>query len=180
MRKIQINRQNDEIMELLWQNGQVVMQSQNQRPLRKPPPPAINTGDGMIPAREIPSSEAPENYSNQHLFMQEDEMASWLHDSIHEILPSIITISAPTSSAILRHRHPAEPGPSSSSKATAVRESTVVDSCETPITAATAAAKAAAVSKLSETVRSSADYGRGSMSAAGKAASAGGKGDGDV
>ncbi|XP_061359075.1 transcription factor PIF1-like [Gastrolobium bilobum] len=79
--------QNDEIMELLWQNGQVVMHSQNQRPFRKPPSPRNNNyRDGVFPAREIPSSEA-ENYSNQHLFMQEDEMASWLHYSINEDPP---------------------------------------------------------------------------------------------
>ncbi|KAH1227542.1 Transcription factor PIF1 [Glycine max] len=76
--------QNDEIMELLWQNGQVVMQNQNQRPFRKQPP--TTDGDGPIPAREIRSSEA-ENYNSQHLFMQEDEMASWLHYPIHEDPP---------------------------------------------------------------------------------------------
>ncbi|XP_027363897.1 transcription factor PIF1-like [Abrus precatorius] len=75
--------QNNEIMELLWHNGQVVMQSQNQRPFRKPPPPDTKAGDGAIPAKEIRSSEA-QNYSNQHLFMQEDEMASWLHYPINE------------------------------------------------------------------------------------------------
>ncbi|KAL2323364.1 hypothetical protein Fmac_027743 [Flemingia macrophylla] len=76
-------------MELLWQNGHVVMQSQNQRPFRKPPPqPNTNGGDGVIPDREIRSSE-PQNYAtNQHLFMQEDEMASWLHYPIHEDPPS--------------------------------------------------------------------------------------------
>ncbi|XP_047175418.1 transcription factor PIF1-like isoform X2 [Vigna umbellata] len=76
--------QNDEIMELLWQNGQVVMQSQNHRPLRKPPHTLV--AGGVSPAREIRSSEA-ENYGNQHLFMQEDEMASWLHYPIHEDPP---------------------------------------------------------------------------------------------
>ncbi|KAK7393320.1 hypothetical protein VNO78_21872 [Psophocarpus tetragonolobus] len=80
--------QNDEIMELLWQNGQVVMHSQNQRPFRKPPPPPnTNGGDGVIPAREIRSSEA-ESYGHQHLFIQEDEMASWLHYPINEDPPT--------------------------------------------------------------------------------------------
>lgn len=78
------HRQNDEIMELLWQNGQVVMQSQNHRSLRKPPHTLV--AGGVSPAREIRSSEA-ENYGNQHLFMQEDEMASWLHYPIHEDPP---------------------------------------------------------------------------------------------
>ncbi|KAK7345688.1 hypothetical protein VNO77_16298 [Canavalia gladiata] len=77
--------QNDEIMELLWQNGQVVMQSQNQRPFRKPAVTNTNAGDGDITEREIRSSQA-QDYSNQHL-MQEDEMASWLHYPIHEDSP---------------------------------------------------------------------------------------------
>ncbi|PIN03310.1 Transcriptional repressors of the hairy/E(spl) family (contains HLH) [Handroanthus impetiginosus] len=66
----------EEIMELLWQNGQVVMQSQNQRPLKK-----ITFGGGSVGGdvvnpgeREIRSSSEEQH----HLFMQEDEMASWL------------------------------------------------------------------------------------------------------
>ncbi|GAB2282033.1 hypothetical protein Dimus_016593 [Dionaea muscipula] len=58
----------DEIMEILWQNGQVVIQSQNQRYLRKPSPP---------PQQQQAS--LPENDPATHLFMQEDEMATWLH-----------------------------------------------------------------------------------------------------
>lgn len=85
--------QNDEVMELLWQNGQVVMQRQNQRPLRKPPPQPPSTNDvfpaGSSSAREIRSSEALENFHNQYLFMQEDEMASWLHYSIHDEDPPL-------------------------------------------------------------------------------------------
>ncbi|KAK6143981.1 hypothetical protein DH2020_020801 [Rehmannia glutinosa] len=64
----------EEIMELLWQNGQVVMQSQNQRPSKKN---AFGGGGGevVIPTeREIRLS----GEEQQHLFMQEDEMASWL------------------------------------------------------------------------------------------------------
>jgi len=45
-------------MELLWQNGQVVTQRPNHRHVKKPSP--------------------VKNY-NQYLFMQENEMASWLH-----------------------------------------------------------------------------------------------------
>ncbi|XP_042971576.1 transcription factor PIF1-like isoform X4 [Carya illinoinensis] len=77
----------DEIVELLWQNGQVVMQSQNQRSMRISPPSKY--GDAVIPAeqsaaREIRSSQQKqESAANQHqnlnLFMQEDEMTSWLH-----------------------------------------------------------------------------------------------------
>ncbi|KAG4976841.1 hypothetical protein AAZX31_13G113700 [Glycine max] len=177
--------QNDEIMELLWQNGQVVMQSQNQRPFRKPPqPPEANGGDGAISAREIRSSEA-ENYNNsQHLFMQEDEMAAWLHYPIHEDPPPFdhhdfgadifypppnATASQNRGSAAVQssfrttelwHPAPRPPIPpprrpehapsrihnfahftkhgnaSSSSKAAAAAQPTVVDSCETPVATA--------------------------------------------
>ncbi|KAI4300115.1 hypothetical protein L6164_033529 [Bauhinia variegata] len=61
----------DDIMELFWQNGQVVMQSQNQRSVKKQPPAGPST------AREIRSSQP--TAENQHLFMQEDELTSWLH-----------------------------------------------------------------------------------------------------
>ncbi|KAL1550084.1 transcription factor PIF1-like [Salvia divinorum] len=61
----------EEIMELLWQNGQVVVQSQNQRP----PNRSASSGEVVIPSdREIRSSAEEQ----QHLFIQEDEMASWL------------------------------------------------------------------------------------------------------
>lgn len=95
-----------EIIELLWQNGQVVLQSQNQR---SAPPLSFKKstsatggssgggGGGGIEGAEIPSQQPQStpkeiqsfdndminNMSNQHppqqLFMQEDEMASWLH-----------------------------------------------------------------------------------------------------
>ncbi|XP_019457098.1 PREDICTED: transcription factor PIF1-like [Lupinus angustifolius] len=60
----------EDTMELLWQNGQVVMQSQNHRHIRKPthPPPARISGTSIRP-----------EVLNQNLFMQEDEMTSWLH-----------------------------------------------------------------------------------------------------
>ncbi|XP_055813063.1 transcription factor PIF1-like [Solanum dulcamara] len=73
----------EEIMELLWQNGQVVMQSQNQRSLKKS---HIGNGSGGGGDAVIPSDQAAgreirhvEEITPQHLFMQEDEMASWLH-----------------------------------------------------------------------------------------------------
>ncbi|KAK8517964.1 hypothetical protein V6N12_016798 [Hibiscus sabdariffa] len=71
----------DEIMELLWQNGQVVVQSQNQRSLKKPPPFKFHDAD-LSASREIRSSSSSHHQQQQsvtdHLFMQEDEMASWL------------------------------------------------------------------------------------------------------
>ena len=55
-------------MESLWQNGQVVMQSQNQRSIRRSPPSELEQ----------------ENENNHHLFMQEDETATWLHYPLDE------------------------------------------------------------------------------------------------
>ncbi|KAG8489061.1 hypothetical protein CXB51_017035 [Gossypium anomalum] len=76
----------DEIMELLWQNGQVVMQSQNQRSIKKSPPFKFQGADPSA-TKEIRSSSSHHHHQQQqqqsltdhHLFMQEDEMASWLH-----------------------------------------------------------------------------------------------------
>ncbi|XP_019165861.1 PREDICTED: transcription factor PIF1-like isoform X2 [Ipomoea nil] len=71
----------DEIMELLWQNGQVVVHTQNhQRSVKR-----SHGGDAAIPvpaAREVVGSAEEEMATSHHqpeLFMQEDEMASWLH-----------------------------------------------------------------------------------------------------
>ncbi|XP_057438454.1 transcription factor PIF1-like isoform X2 [Lotus japonicus] len=218
----------DDIMELLWQNGQVVMQSQNQRPLRKPPPAAaVRSNNDYAPPVAGPSTAKEirpevENY-NQHLFMQEGEMASWLHypiddgDDPHPPLdqsfcadflypppsdvndndnsamqapaltsrltdlrkPPISALASPRPpippprrtelappqriaeqapppkttqnfACLWKHNARAEPGPSSISR-TAARESTVVDSCDTP-----AAPAMAPPSMISETVRSSA------------------------
>ncbi|WJX11868.1 hypothetical protein P8452_02427 [Trifolium repens] len=225
-------QQDDEIMELLWQNGQVVMQSQNHRQFRKPssPSPAAtnNTGNRVIPDHKVNRSSEAENYNiNQHLFMQEDEMASWLFDSMNEDPPfnrqdfSTETLFHPSAGdknggAVIQatvrepefHRqtrpasvaasrppiHPVrkpeqavnrkhnfahftnhgnvrnEQGASSSSMIAAGRESTVVDSCETPIVTA----KTYAASRLSETIRSTAETGFVSVSTGGKAATSNG------
>lgn len=189
------NRQNDEIMELLWQNGQVVLQSQNQRQqLRKPPSPAPARNTGAIPAEpssarevRVRPSEEEENYHNQHLFMQEDEMASWLHYSIDEDPPPLDhhdfcsnMLYEPQPAAASRppipparriqnfahfSKHGGNPrakvAPPASLKAAAAHELTVVDSCETPAAAS----------------RSSAEHGetgRRRVSAAEKAASSAG------
>ncbi|KAF3634145.1 putative protein YIF1B-B-like [Capsicum annuum] len=73
----------EEIMELRWQNGQVVMQSQNQRSLKKS---YIGNGSGGSGDAVIPSDQAAgreirhvEETTQHHLFMQEDEMTTWLH-----------------------------------------------------------------------------------------------------
>ncbi|KAL2556965.1 Transcription factor PIF1 [Forsythia ovata] len=173
----------EEIMELLWQNGQVVVHSQNQRPAKKTQfegggdreAAVIPTGESTI--REIRPSGSGEEMATQHLFIQEDEMASWLQypldDSSFErdlYADLLYSASPPPAPIAIAHpppmlsRPPAAPsqvklesfprlnsfvhfsrfprakthpgsGQSSSSKATAVRESTVVDSNETPMVA---------------------------------------------
>ncbi|KAK8688584.1 hypothetical protein V6N13_087342 [Hibiscus sabdariffa] len=78
------SRREDELMELSWQNGQVVMQSQNQTTLKKSPPFKFPDADRSAP-REIRSSSQKHLHREQqhsvtdHLFMQEDELSSWLH-----------------------------------------------------------------------------------------------------
>ncbi|KAG8640298.1 hypothetical protein MANES_13G043000v8 [Manihot esculenta] len=74
----------DDIMELLWQNGQVVVQSQTQMSVKKAQHHKYD--DAVLPVeqstpREIRSSS---NEQQQHLFMQEDEMASWLHYPLND------------------------------------------------------------------------------------------------
>lgn len=67
------NRPDGEVMELIWQNGQVVMHSQNQKSRTKSPP---STTAEQITNRDI----RPLNHEEgSQLFMQEDEMISWLH-----------------------------------------------------------------------------------------------------
>ncbi|XP_076934234.1 transcription factor PIF1-like isoform X1 [Bidens hawaiensis] len=67
----------EDIMELLWQNGQVVMQSQNQRSgynnINKKPE-TTSCRDNRSGGMEDETTPSPCN-----LFMQEDEMVSWLH-----------------------------------------------------------------------------------------------------
>lgn len=67
-------------MELLWQNGQVVVHTQNhQRSVKKSHVDKDGGGDAAIPVPEGASAVEEMATSHQHLFMQEDEMASWLH-----------------------------------------------------------------------------------------------------
>ncbi|KAL2488105.1 Transcription factor PIF1 [Forsythia ovata] len=180
----------EEIMELLWQNGQVVVQNQNQRPSKKAQFSGCSGGgEAVIPTevREIRSSGEEQTAAAQHLFMQEDEMASWLQypldssfdrdlyaDLLYSVSPSpppppapVTNIAPPRAAAeirpppmpprppiptppqklqtassplqnfvhlsrLSRARNEPMSGPSSSSKV-AVRESTVVESNETPM-----------------------------------------------
>ncbi|XP_058197672.1 LOW QUALITY PROTEIN: transcription factor PIF1 [Rhododendron vialii] len=159
----------DEIMELLWENGQIVMQSQSQRSF--PKRPLIENGAVMsLDRREIRSSHPIESgLNNDQLFAQEDEMAFWLHhyppieaaDLYSDVIDPAPPRTAPNqdvripppstaapmsqprrsdaeeSEAVQSSVHfstakarAVEQGPSGSNEA--VRESTVVDSCETP------------------------------------------------
>ncbi|KAB2636486.1 transcription factor PIF1 [Pyrus ussuriensis x Pyrus communis] len=74
----------DDIMELLWQNGQVVMQSQNQRSSVNSKRSHQSKYDVVLPddgggiTRPTPQPQPQPPAQNQHLFMQDDEMASWL------------------------------------------------------------------------------------------------------
>ncbi|CAH9073658.1 unnamed protein product [Cuscuta europaea] len=70
----------EEIMELLWQNGQVVVvHAQNQRSVKKPTPfGGSDATTPLPPAGDVRSAAVDEMPVPQHLFMQEDEMAAWL------------------------------------------------------------------------------------------------------
>eukprot|EP00268_Persea_americana_P033106 TRINITY_DN3282_c0_g2_i2.p1 TRINITY_DN3282_c0_g2~~TRINITY_DN3282_c0_g2_i2.p1 ORF type:complete len:513 (+),score=91.90 TRINITY_DN3282_c0_g2_i2:567-2105(+) len=84
-----IMAEEDELLELLWQNGQVVTQSQNQRCTKRSPPLRFG-GDDTVPHGRPGSGGGDEIGSPataaaaSQLFLQEDEMASWLHYPIEE------------------------------------------------------------------------------------------------
>lgn len=63
-------------MKLMWQNGQVVVNSQNEEPLEETRIGEASIRSDQSPSRETGSEE--ENRTHQ-LFIQEDDMASWLH-----------------------------------------------------------------------------------------------------
>ncbi|WMV31946.1 hypothetical protein MTR67_025331 [Solanum verrucosum] len=82
----------EEIMELVWQNGQVIMQSQNQRSVRK-----SNLFSEQSAVEETVAASAP-------LYMQEDEMNSWLQSplddsSFDDFLNTTSSCAAVTSAA---------------------------------------------------------------------------------
>lgn len=70
--KIKSTIADEEIMELIWQNGQVFMQNQNQRSMRKP-----NLSSEQSIVEETIAASAP-------MFMQEDEMASLLQSPLDD------------------------------------------------------------------------------------------------
>ncbi|KAF8006235.1 hypothetical protein BT93_K0508 [Corymbia citriodora subsp. variegata] len=80
----------DEIVELLWQNGPVVMQSQ--RSVKKSEPSGYGGSELIAADQATPSAfqsqahlhHQQQQQQQQHLFMQEDEMASWLHYPLND------------------------------------------------------------------------------------------------
>ncbi|XP_039021479.1 transcription factor PIF1-like isoform X1 [Hibiscus syriacus] len=75
-------------MELLWENGQVVMQSQKNQTSFKKSPTFKFQGAGQSAPREIKASSLSHQQQQQsvtdHLFMQEDEMAPWLQYPLND------------------------------------------------------------------------------------------------
>ncbi|XP_043720301.1 transcription factor PIF1-like [Telopea speciosissima] len=64
----------EELVELVWQNGQVVMQSQSHT---QRSPKKSSQRDAILDVRSCAT--AAEEDASRHLFMQEDEMVSWMH-----------------------------------------------------------------------------------------------------
>ncbi|KAJ0111756.1 hypothetical protein Patl1_01646 [Pistacia atlantica] len=169
----------DDVMELLWQNGQVVLQSQTQRTHKRSTPAKFD--DAVIPAHQSGSREIPSHQQQHqdHLFMQEDEMTSWLHYPLNDtnfdsdfcadllypapcvttnttgtppVRTNRVSDSRPPKTATATASRPPIPPPKmtesfvqfsrprpvtetsgpSNSKSLMVRESTVVDSSDTP------------------------------------------------
>ncbi|CAH8361194.1 unnamed protein product [Eruca vesicaria subsp. sativa] len=82
--------ENDDLMELLWHNGQVVLH--NQRPNAKKHPSSSSAAVKL-------HNEAPPPPLDHNLFIQEDEMSSWLHYPLRDddFCSDLLFPSAPTS-----------------------------------------------------------------------------------
>ncbi|ANM67571.1 basic helix-loop-helix (bHLH) DNA-binding superfamily protein [Arabidopsis thaliana] len=73
----------DDIVELLWQSGQVVGTNQTHRQSYDPPPILRGSGSGRG-EENAPLSQPPPHLHQQNLFIQEGEMYSWLHHSYRQ------------------------------------------------------------------------------------------------
>ncbi|KAK4799222.1 hypothetical protein SAY86_024587 [Trapa natans] len=88
------NMAGNEIMELMWQNGPVVMHSQ--RSVKKP----SASGFAELIPMDRRDAQDQNGHHNQHpqqqsLFMQEDEMASWLlNDNSYDFCPDLLYSTA--------------------------------------------------------------------------------------
>ncbi|XP_059297912.1 transcription factor PIF1-like [Lycium ferocissimum] len=145
----------EELMELIWQNGQVIMQSQNQRCMKK----SNLSSEQQSAIEETVTASAP-------LFIQEDEMMnSWLQYPLDDSLSYADCLSCadflyPTPEEIRNSTVEISPIASSSqpeaissrndasSCGHSVKASTVVESNETPI----AAVPECTVSRVSDNV----------------------------
>ncbi|KAM7270878.1 hypothetical protein ACFE04_030092 [Oxalis oulophora] len=87
--------QEDDIMELVWHNGQLAMHNQNQhRSLKNRTALSINNNNNKIDDAVLPTDQQQTNQqqqqqqqqhnNNNQLFMQEDEMSSWLHYPLND------------------------------------------------------------------------------------------------
>ncbi|KAI4324855.1 hypothetical protein MLD38_030306 [Melastoma candidum] len=72
--------QDHDLAELLWQNGQVVLQSQNNR---KPSSPSRSDAAARQPCRSQDPSARPEGSLGVNL-IQDDEMVSWIHYPVED------------------------------------------------------------------------------------------------
>ncbi|KAG7541103.1 Myc-type basic helix-loop-helix (bHLH) domain [Arabidopsis thaliana x Arabidopsis arenosa] len=73
-------RGEDDIVELLWKSGQLVRTTQTQRP-SSPPPILRGSGSGGGEEKApLPLPLPPPPLHHQNLFIQEDELSSWLHN----------------------------------------------------------------------------------------------------
>ncbi|KAK9138118.1 hypothetical protein Sjap_008712 [Stephania japonica] len=73
----------EELVELLWQDGQIVMQSQSQSQSQSQNNDNDNDGDRSLPKKPLFISNHHQNGGSKddgEFWIQEDEMASWLHD----------------------------------------------------------------------------------------------------
>ncbi|XP_050149105.1 transcription factor PIF1-like isoform X2 [Malus sylvestris] len=110
----------DDIMELLWQDGQVVMQSQNQRSSVNSKRSHQSKYDVVLPddgggiTRPAPQPQPQLPAQNPHLFIQEDEMASWLqYPLVDEPFSAGLLYPDSTTS---EHRTPQVSGPAPASR----------------------------------------------------------------
>lgn len=92
------NRAEDEIMELFWQDGEVIAQPQNQR---KSP---------QITAPPLAPPQPPQPQQQQQLYMAEDEMATWLHYPLEDLYSELLCEN-PTSPLPPPELRPSRPSP---------------------------------------------------------------------
>ncbi|CAL9223704.1 unnamed protein product [Arabidopsis halleri] len=114
--------EDDDLMELLWQNGQVVVQNQRLHNNNNTKKPSSSSSPTKLLQAPIPPSmdnhhQQQQPSTDQNLFIQEDEMTSWLHyplrddDFCSDLLFSAATSTPPcaTSQVVTAVRPPVPP-----------------------------------------------------------------------